>query len=70
MLLVDHCRNPAHRLLALPGEEELHLRMLEKGIFARIEERFALEEKGGDPQVVTPIDPPRECDKGRGIVWC
>jgi len=44
--------------------------MLEKGIFARIEESFAIEEKGGDPKVVTPIDPPREFDKGRGIVWC
>ena len=66
--LVDYRGNPAHCILALPGEEELHLGMLKKGVFAQVEKSFAIEEKRGDPKVITPIDPPRKCDKGFGIV--
>ena len=69
MRLIDHCRNPAHRLLALLGQEELYLGMLEKRIFARIEKGFALEEKRGDPQMITPIDSPWEFNKGFNSVW-
>jgi hypothetical protein len=69
MRLIDHCRNPAHRLLALPGQEELHLCMLEKRVFARIEEGFAFKEKRGDPEVITPIHPPWEPDKGFRSMW-
>ena len=68
MGLVDHRGNPTHCLPTLPGEEELHLGMLEKGIFTRIEKSFAIEEKRGDLKVITPINPPQKCDKGFGIV--
>jgi hypothetical protein len=63
MRLIQHCRNPAHRLLALLRQEELHLGVLKKRVFAWIEERFAFEEQGRDPEVVPLIDPPRECDE-------
>jgi hypothetical protein len=64
MGLIHHCRNPAHRLLALLRQEELHLGMLEKRIFAWIEEGFAFEEERRDPEVVPLVDPPRKFDEG------
>jgi hypothetical protein len=44
MRLINHCGNPAHSFLALLGQEELHLRMLEKRVFASIEEGFTFNE--------------------------
>jgi hypothetical protein len=69
MRLIHHCRNPAHRLLALLRQEELHLGMLEKRVFARIEKGFAFKEKRGNPEVITPVHPPREGNKGFRSVW-
>jgi len=35
----------------------LYLRMLEKRVFARLEEGLACKKKRGDPEVITPIHP-------------
>jgi hypothetical protein len=69
MRLVHHCGNATHGLLALLRQEELHLSMLEKRVFAWIEEGFAFEEKRRDPEVITLIHPPREGNKSFRSVW-
>jgi hypothetical protein len=69
MRLINHCRNPADGFLALLGQEELRLSMLEKWVFVRIEEGFAFKEQWGDPEVITPIHPPRKGNKGFRSVW-
>src|SRR3989442_3542296 len=66
--LIQHCRDPAYRLAALVGEEELHVRVLEKGIFACVEKGFALQDERRDPEMITPIDAPRQLNKCPGIV--
>jgi hypothetical protein len=43
--------------------------MLEKRVFARIEKGFAFNEQRGDPEVITPIHPPWELNKGFRSVW-
>jgi hypothetical protein len=60
MCLIHHCRNPTHSLLTLLRQEELHLGMLEKRVFAWIEEGFAFEEERRDPEVITLVHLPRE----------
>ena len=43
--------------------------MLEKRVFARLEEGLACKKKRGDPEVITPIHPPWELNKGFRSVW-
>jgi hypothetical protein len=69
MRLIKHCRNPADGLVALLGQEELHVSVLGKWVCVRIEEGFACKEKRGDPEVITPIHPPWKCNKGFRSVW-
>ena len=67
---IQHGRDPTDRLAALARQEELDLRVLEKRILVRIEEGFALKNKRRDPEVITPIDTPRQLDKCLSIVRC
>jgi hypothetical protein len=61
--VIDHRGDASDRLASLPGQEQLHLRMLKKGVLTRIEEHLAFDQERRHPERVVGVHLPWEAQK-------